>query len=254
MRPRALLVDGFNLIRRIYEARPDGADNLPDVIRSATQSLERARSLHQPSHALVVFETHAPTWRHECFPDYKANRKPTPPPLMQALPDFEVAFENTGVKNFTLARYETDDVIATLAHGISSANGTAILLSTDKAYLQLLNDNIRVFNHFEGGETTSADVLSRFGVGVNQLTDYWALVGDTTNNIKGVPKVGPKSARKLLEQYQTLDAILAAPEPDAAAARVQANAEAAQISKELVTLKTNVTLGINLKSFRLALF
>ena len=254
MQPRALLIDGFNLIRRIYEARPDSAEHLPDVVRAAAHSLERAVKSHNPSHAVVVFETHGRTWRHARYSDYKANRKPTPAPLLQALPSFEQAFDVAGVRCFTLEGYETDDVIATLAEGIAAAQGTALIVSTDKAYLQLLSGNVRVFNHFENLEITASDVLERYGVDVNQLTDYWALVGDTTNNVKGVPKIGKKSALKLLQKYQTLDAVLAAPQPDAFTGKVQTNAEAARRSKEMVTLKTDLSLGINLRSFRLTPF
>lgn len=254
MQPKALLIDGFNLVRRIYEARPDSAANMPDVVRAATQSLERALKQHHPTHACVAFETHTPTWRHSLDAQYKANRKPTPTPLLEGLATFEHAFNVAGVRCFTLEGYETDDVIATFAQGIANADGTAIILSTDKAFLQFLCGNIRVFNHFDNMEVTGAEVEQRYGIAVHQLTDYWALVGDTTNNIKGVPKIGEKGAGKLLQRYSTLDAILAESKPDKLTARVQAHAQEARLSKILVTLKTDVALGINLRSFRLTPF
>ena len=140
---KALLIDGFNLVRRLYEARPHGDEPVQEeVITSASQSLRRALREHQPSHVCCIFDSHDKTWRHELYPDYKANRKPTPQPLLDAIPQFEDAFLELGVKSITVPTYEADDVIATLAKGISGRGGKVTILSTDKNFLQLLDDGV----------------------------------------------------------------------------------------------------------------
>ena len=246
-----LLIDAFNLIRRIYEARHGGGQHIDEVIGASGKSVARALAIHHPSHACVVFDSHDTTWRHLLYPDYKKNRKPTPPALLENLPAFREAFLAEGVKSLKLESYEADDAIATLAHGVAENGGLAIVLSTDKMFSQLLSDGVRIFNHFEDHEVTPADVEARFEVKIRQLTDFWSMAGDAGNNIKGVPKVGAKTAAGLLNRYDSLEEILSTEDDDPAANRVRQYGDTVQRCKQLVTLKTDVELGINLKSLRL---
>lgn len=248
---RVLLVDAFNLIRRIYEARTDGEAHIQDVIEASVKSLDRALRRHRPTHACIVFDSHDTTWRHLLYTEYKAHRKPTPQVLLDSLPEFREGFMKEGVKSLKLASYEADDQVATLAHGVGSNGGEAIILSTDKMFLQLLSSGVRVFNHFEDRELTADYVRERFGVEIAQLTDYWAMAGDTSNNIKGVPRIGARTAATLLAEYGTLEDILSSEDDNSSANRVRAQGDQAQLCKQLVTLKTDVELGINLKSLRL---
>jgi protein Xni len=246
-----LLIDGFNLVRRIFEARPhDDSVVEPEVIESAAHSLRRALKEHAPSHACCVFDSHEPTWRHELYPPYKAKRKPTPPSLLRAIPDFETAFTALGVFNMTVPHYEADDVIATLAKRLSDNNAKVTILSTDKNFLQLLDNNVKVFDHFNEREYTKEWVLEKYGVGHSQLTDYWALTGDSTNNIKGVPKIGPKTAQKLISSYKTLDALLDNPPDDSTGARIKEHKQDAEDARMLACLRTDIDLGVNLKQMR----
>ena len=255
-RTRVLLVDGFNLIRRIFEAMPDESD-IDGLSDSCAKSLQRALNIHKPSHAIVVFEDHDTTWRHLLYSDYKAGRKPTPEPLLKALPAIEARFEMLGIHSISLPNYEADDVIATIASRVAGADasgsprGEVIILSTDKSYLQLLRPGIRVFNHFNQQEYLEPEVEDRHGVLISQLTDYWALVGDSSNNIKGVPKIGKKSAAELLGRYATLAEILSATEDDSKVKKVQGESDLALRCQQLVILKQDVELGINLRGFRL---
>jgi len=248
---RVLLIDGFNLIRRLYEARPhDDAPVDEELINNAAHSLRRALHTHQPSHACVVFDSHAPTWRHRLFPDYKANRKPTPQSLLDAIPRFEQAFLNEGVHGICVAGYESDDVIASMACTIARARGRVMILSTDKNFLQLLDDHVSVHDHFQDLDCSPAWVQKKFGVRHDQLVDYWALTGDATSNIKGVPKIGPKTARDLLIQYGSLDALLADPPTGKVGERLLEHKADAVLSRELVRLRTDVAAGTNLKQLR----
>jgi protein Xni len=246
-----LLIDGFNLVRRIFEARPHD-DNVvePEVIESAAHSVNRALKEHKPSHACCIFDSHEPTWRHELYPQYKANRKPTPSSLLRAIPDFEIAFDKLGVKSICIPHYEADDVIATLAKGLSSKNANATILSTDKNFLQLLDNHTKVYDHFKEKEYTKEWVLEKYGVAHEQLVDFWALTGDSTNNIKGVPKVGPKTAQKLIASYGSLDELLKNPPKDSTGERITKYKPDAEDARDLAQLKTDITLGINLNQFR----
>jgi len=248
---RVLLVDGFNLVRRLYEARPhDGEAVEQEVITSAAQSLKRALREHKPSHVCCVFDSHEKTWRHLLYPDYKANRKPTPQPLLDAIPQFEGAFLELGVQSLCVPGYEADDVIATLAKGISKKAGDVTILSTDKNFLQLLDDHVIVYNHFNEKEYSRNWVKEKYGVRHDQLIDFWALTGDSTTNIKGVPKIGPKTAQQLIDNFGSLDPLLDNPPEGTTGERLKTHRQDADICRQLVQLKTDVEVGVNLKQLR----
>ena len=248
---RVLLIDGFNLIRRLYEARPHDNESLDEeVINSSVQSLRRALSEHNPSHVCCVFDSHTSTWRHQLYPAYKANRKPAPAALLEALPRFTLAFEKEGVRSIEIDGLEADDIIASMAVRIRKRGGQVIILSTDKSFLQLLDDNVSVYDHFEGATRDKDWVGKKFGVNREQLVDYWSLTGDSTINVKGVPGIGPKNAQKLLGQVGRLDALLSSDSPDPMIRRVKDHAGEANLSRELVKLKDDVELGINLNQYR----
>jgi 5'-3' exonuclease len=110
---------------------------------------------------------------------------------------------------------------------------------------------LRIFDHFKQAEYTESEVVERQGVRIAQLTDFWAMTGDASNNIKGVPKVGKKTAAELLSRYSSLEEILASDEDDKKVHLVQAESMLATRCKQLVTLKQDVELGVNLRAFRL---
>lgn len=247
---RILIVDAFNLIRRIYEAM--SASDIEEVVQSCQQSLARALRQREPSHVCVVFDSHDTSWRHLLYPEYKGGRKPTPSALLDNIDRFEMAFDQLGVKSITVSGYEADDVIATLAKGTidNVPESEVIILSTDKGFLPLLSKQLKVYNHFDNMEVTQASVRDKYGISQHQLTDYWAMAGDASNHIKGVAKVGKKSATALLVEYQNLDTILEIKEAKGPALKVQNAGEFAALCKLLVTLKTDIAIGVNLKELR----
>ena len=259
---RFLAVDGFNLIRRIYEARitrhrnPDEASEvsdqeMTDVIEAAKSSLTRALNKHQPTHGAVVMEHHDKTWRHLLYPAYKANRSATPPSLLANLEAFAAAFNELGVSSFAVDSYEADDVIATVATVVADHEGEVIILSTDKIYLQLVSSRVIVYDHFADKACDTAYVETRYDIRQGQYIDYLSLVGDKSNNVKGVQGIGPKSAAAMLSEFGSLDRILAVEPLSAMLKKVSVSCSDALRSRQLVTLKTDVELGQNLKSFRL---
>jgi protein Xni len=261
-----LLVDTFNLIRRIYAANPDAEHEIQAVIESSRRSLLRSLAEHSPTHAISILDSHEITWRHQLEPTYKGNRAPPPEVLMANLGVFNRVFEDLGVRSLVVPHFEADDVIATLALGIVASGGQVTILSTDKGFLPLLSPatsaatgtassgsspGLNIYHHFDHHAVTAAEAIAKFDVPIEQLPDYWAMAGDPTNNIKGVPRVGKKTAAALLKTYGSLDAVLQADATDAAVARVQAQAPQALKCRQLVTLRTDVEIGVNLKMFRL---
>ena len=252
IRVRFLMIDGFNFIRRIFEARqPTSLEDLLKVVDAAKVSLKRAIDKFTPSHAALVLEDHDRTWRHLLYRDYKADRSPTPSLLLNSMHRFTEAFEELGVTSCTVQNYEADDVIGTIASVVAEHGGEVLILSTDKVYLQLISDRITVVDHFQGRNWRKADVNEKYGVRVDQYVDYLALVGDRSNNIRGVPGIGPKSAKELLSAHGDLESVLLASGGDKLVARVQFSHEEARRCRQLVTLKTDVELSRNLKSFRI---
>ena len=256
MKIRLLLVDALNLIRRVYAAHPgeDGPERVEGALDSTLGSLRRALRECGPTHAVIVFEGKGPGWRHERYPDYKAGRTPMPEALKAGLPGFEAAFLEEGIVSHSFPGVEADDVIATLATKVAGRGGEAVILSTDRTFLQLLSDRIEVRDHFRQRDLDRAFVMEKYGVAAEQFVDFLALCGESTNNIKGVPGIGAKTAARLLQKFGTLERLLSAAEslkgkPGDA---LRKHAEAVLLAKTLVALQTDLELGLNLKSFRLA--
>ena len=254
MNVKFLLVDALNLIRRVYAAQPgaDGPDRVEGAITATSQSLQRALREAQPTHALCVFDSKERGWRHRLFADYKAGRDPMPAVLEKGLKKFEESFLQSGVSSFTVAGEEADDVIATLASKVAAREDHAVILSTDKVFIQLLDAFISLHDHFNNRDLDSTYVVNKFGVTTGQFIDFLALAGDKTNNINGVPSVGPKTAARLLKEIGTLNDILAVAHtiPGKVGAAIYGHKEEALLSRSLVSLQRDLSLGVNLKDFR----
>jgi len=249
-----LLVDALNLIRRVHAAHPDGNDprSMDGSIASCVHSLER--SLHEclPTHAICVFEGQGRSWRNDIFDGYKAGRQPMPDNLKENLPRFKKAFMASGVKSIEKDGLEADDIIATLAQKIASQNGSVIILSTDKTFLQLLSVHIKVRDHFKRMFLDEVYVREKFDILPNQLVDLLSLAGDSTNTIPGVPGVGQKTAAKLLREFSTLEAVLENRESieGKAGKAIADHAQDALLAQKLIRLRDDIEMGLNLRLFR----
>lgn len=249
-----LLVDALNLIRRVYAAQPggEGSGRVEGTLAAATHSLQRALRKARPTHAVCVFDSKEHGWRYRLYPDYKAGRDPMPADLDEGMEGFQQSFLECGVSSFAREGEEADDVIATLASKVAAREGHALILSTDKVFMQLIDEFITLHDHFNDRDLDSEYVMKRFGVRAEQFADLLALAGDKTNNIPGVPSVGPKRASRLLNQVGTLDAVLAVAHtiPGKAGEAIYRHKDKALLSRTLVTLKKDLVLGVNLRNFR----
>ena len=251
-----LIIDAMNLIRRIYAVQEkqhgETALTLSATQTTACNALKKLLHMHQPTHVICVFDSHAPSWRHQLYPDYKQGRKPIPEFLKQDLAKIQDLFFEMGVDSLVTDHDEADDLIATLADKMAKQQHRAIIVSTDKGFYQLLNSQILIYDYFQNSYTDALRVKNKMQLLTTQLCDYWAMTGISSSAVKGVEGIGAKGALALLQRYDNLDNILKQPaaEQDKRVIKVQEHQQAALLAKQLVTLQKKISLGFNLKDLR----
>src|SRR5438067_6642835 len=211
--PRLYLIDGSSQMYRAYHAirgltGPDGKST--NAVYGFVTMLRKLINDHQPQYIAASFDLAGPTFRSELATDYKANRTPMPPDLAEQIPWVHEACEALGVPILTSRRYEADDVIGTLATKAAAQGFEVAIVTGDKDFFQLVHDGIKVYNPKDEGTWYDATaVKEKFGVTPSQVVDVLALMGDSIDNIKGVPGIGEKGARDLIAQYGDLESLLA---------------------------------------------
>ena len=254
---RVLLIDGLNLIRRVYAGVPPEEDQFAhrtSVANAVTASVARALRKLEPTHAIAVMDSQGPSWRHTEFPEYKANRKPMPEALAQQLPELEAAVRELGVHAARVDGFEADDVIATIATRLATREVAVVVLSTDKSMLTLLPAGVRIYHHFEGKDLDEAYVRNRFGIPSAWLPAFLALAGDNTQNVPGVRGVGPKTAVALLTDADgSVETVIhnAAKQTNRHARAVLEQADEVRRFETISRLRTGIDVGMNLSDFRL---
>jgi DNA polymerase-1 len=258
-RPILFLIDGSSQMYRAYHAfRGRGLSNQEGHTTHAVYvfvtMLRKLIKDHQPGFLAASFDLAGPTFRDALVTDYKANRAAMPDDLAEQIGWVHEACEAMGVPIVTAAGYEADDVIGTLATRATREGFDVAIVSIDKDFFQLVGEKIRVYDPREDGAWfDAAGVVAKFGVPPTQVTAVLALVGDTSDNVAGVPGVGKKGATDLVSQYGSLDALL-----DNAGAlsnkkyreSLQAYREQALRSRELVTIRTDVPIDVDLGALR----
>ena len=262
--PRLFLIDAYALIYRAFFAfinRPltnSKGENTSAPFGFANFLVE-IRDKYQPDYLAVVFDA-GNSHREQVYPEYKATREKMPDELRASLPrvrELVAAFNDALVQ---LDGYEADDVIGTLAIKARDAGLEAVIVSGDKDLYQLVGPGIHLLNPGRGGRTGVAaawvderNVHEKFGIPVTQVVDYLALIGDSSDNIPGARGVGPKTALKLLGEYGSVDEILEHAS-DISAKRVREslteNADEVRLSKQLVTLMTDLDVELDLEALR----
>ena len=247
-----ILVDGSSYVYRAYHALPPlttSTGQPTGAVRGVTTMVMRILEDHPDSPVGMIFDAKGSTFRHDMYDQYKANRPPMPDDLRpQIQPIYDIC-EALGLKIFVVDNVEADDVIGTLA-AQAEAQGIKTVVSTgDKDLAQLVTKNIRLVNTMSNEVLDEAGVMNKFGVKPEQIIDYLALVGDTSDNIPGVNKVGPKTAVNWLTKYETVDNIITNADeiPGKVGEYLRAGIEQLKLSQQLTTIKKDVELdfGIN---------
>ena len=248
--PKLVLVDGSGFIFRAFHAlppmtRPDGTP--VNAVFGFTNMLTRLVREHAGTHLAVIFDAGRYTFRNRLYPAYKAQR-PEPPEELR--PQFALVREATqafGLPAIELPDWEADDLIASYAEAAVEAGGEALIISSDKDLMQLIRPGIAMQDPLKQKPIGPADVVEKFGVPPEKLIDAQALMGDSVDNVPGVRGIGPKGAAKLIAEYGDLDAILAAApamKPSKQRDALIEHAEAARVSRELVTLRKDAPLPV----------
>ena len=255
--PRLFLIDGNNQMYRAYHALhgltgPDGQST--NAVYGFIMMLRKLLSDQQPDLVAAAFDLKGPTFRHELAADYKANRRPMPDDLAEQVSWVHEACAALGVPVVTHEGFEADDVIGTLTTQAVAAGVDVVVVTGDKDFFQLVGDRVRVFNpRDEGTWYDDAGVLEKFGVRPDQVVDVLALMGDASDNVKGVPGIGQKGARELLADFGSLDRLLEhaaeLPKKKQRLALTE-HADDARRSRELVRLCTDVAIPYQPERYR----
>ena len=244
---RLVLVDGSSYLYRAFHAMPSLTNSKGRPTGAAygmTNMLKRLEAEVQPELAAVVFDAKGKTFRDDLYPEYKANRPPMPMELRSQIEPIHAIVRALGFPVLVEGGVEADDVIGTLAEQAREAGLDVLVCTGDKDMAQLVDDRVTMINTMDDPVLDAAGVAAKFGVPPESIVDYLALVGDTVDNVPGVPKVGPKTASKWLAEYGTLENLVAHADEIKGKVGENLRASLAQIplSKELVTIRRDVPL------------
>ncbi|MGN6571246.1 MAG: DNA polymerase I [Pseudolabrys sp.] len=249
------LVDGSGYIFRAYHAirfeprTPEGVhvNAVYGFCAMLWKLLKEMKPDDKPTHLAVVFDKSEKTFRTEMYKEYKAHRPPPPDDLIPQFPLIRDAVRAFQLPCIELAGYEADDLIATYARLAGEAGATATIVSSDKDLMQLVNDCTVMYDTMKDVKIGIPQVMEKFGVGPDKVIEVQSLIGDSSDNVPGVPGIGPKTAAELINTFGDLETVLARASEIKQEKRRQSlidNAELARISKKLVTLDQNVPLTV----------
>lgn len=263
MKDRTLyLVDGSAIFYRAYFAfLRNPLINSRGEDTSATfgfiNSLLKVIKEENPDYMAVVFDTKAPTFRHQMYGEYKSTRAKMPDELVEQLPRIREAVEALNLPALEMEGYEADDIIGTLAKEAESAGMNVWIVSGDKDLFQLVSDRVKIYNPQKGAlppeKLDREGVIAKFGVPPDKVIDTLALMGDSSDNVPGVPGIGPKTAIALIEEFGSLEAVLnnrAQIKAKGVRTKIEENVDKALLSKTLVTLNTSVPINFSLENLK----
>jgi DNA polymerase-1 len=250
-----ILVDGSSYLYRAFHALPPLSTSRGEptgAVYGVINMLRKLLSDYDPEHIAVVFDARGKTFRDEMFEAYKANRPPMPEELAAQVEPLLTAVQAMGLPLLQVAGVEADDVIGTLAQRAASQGIPAVISTGDKDMAQLVDDHITLINTMTGTRLDAQGVKEKFGVPPERIVDYLALVGDTSDNIPGVPRVGPKTAAKWLAEFDSLDNLIAhAGEIKGKAGEsFREHLEALELSRQLATIRCDLELEQGIEALR----
>ncbi|MBT8126659.1 MAG: DNA polymerase I [Gammaproteobacteria bacterium] len=256
--PPIILVDGSSYLYRAFHQpqlqRLSTSKGMPTgAIFGVINMLRKLREAYQPEYMAVVFDAKGKTFRHDIYTEYKANRPPMPDDLKVQIEPLHQLVRAMGFPLISVAGVEADDVIGTLSNQVSGQNKQMLISTGDKDLAQLVNPRVTLINTMNDQLLDESGVEKKFEVPPTRIIDYLTLVGDTSDNIPGVPKVGPKTAVKWLKQYQSLDNLIA--HADELAGKIGENLrnslDQLPMSRDLVTIRCDLKLDLDLDDLKM---
>src|SRR6201996_3090236 len=249
------LVDGSGYIFRAYHALPPinrKSDGLQlnavfGFCNMLWKLLRDMKAEDKPTHLAVVFDLSEQTFRTEMYPDYKAHRPDPPDDLRPQFPLIREAVQAFDLPCLEQQGFEADDLIATYVRQACEAGATSTIVSSDKDLMQLVTDGVIMFDTMKDKKIGRAEVIEKFGVPPDKVIEVQSLIGDSTDNVPGVPGIGVKTAAQLIGEYGDLETLLARAgeiKQDKRRQTLIDNADNARLSKRLVTLDANVKLDV----------
>ena len=250
-----VLVDGSSYLFRAYHAMPDMRNSKREptgTIYGVINMMRRLLKDYNPENLAVVFDAKGKTFRNEMYKEYKANRPSMPDDLQQQIEPIHEIIKAMGLPLVCVTGVEADDVIGTLSEQATALGIDTIISTGDKDMAQLVNKHVSLVNTMTDVHMDVEGVKEKFGVPPERIIDYLALIGDTADNVPGVPKVGPKTAVKWLDLYESLDGIMQHAEE--IKGKVGENLRnfigELPLSRDLVTIKCDVELNVDPKTLK----
>ena len=242
---KVYLIDGYAYVFRAYYSLPGLTDNSGrnvGAIYGFCNMLFRFIQEHKVENCIVVLDSGEKNFRHKIYSEYKTNRKEFDEALKEQFPILREAIEAFNISSIEKIGYEADDIISAYSKEMSEKGDEVVIVSSDKDLLQLIGDNISIYDPLKEKFLSEKDVESKFGIKSTQLVDYFSLTGDASDNIPGAPGIGPKTASLLINEFGSLDAMyqnIDLIKKDRIKNILQENKEKIYLSKELINLKRN---------------
>ena len=244
-----MLVDGSSYLYRAFHAMPALSNSHGEptgAVYGVVNMLRRLLSEYDTEYIAVVFDAKGKTFRDDIYPEYKAHRPPMPDDLSVQIEPLQEIIRALGLPLIQIEGVEADDVIGTLARAAAAEGRDTVISTGDKDMAQLVDGHVRLVDTMKDATYDRDGVVAKFGVAPEQIIDYLALVGDTSDNIPGVPGVGPKTAAKWLQQYGSLDGVIAHARdvPGKAGESLQGALGHLPMARQLATIKCDVDLRL----------
>lgn len=256
-RKKLVVIDGYSFLFRAYHSMPAltrPSDNTPvGAVYGFTSMVMKVLSDMNPSHIVMVFDAGQKTFRHDLYSEYKANRPPPPEDLIPQFSLVREAAESLSLDILEKKGYEADDIIATLSKAAKSNEEEVLIVSSDKDLMQLVNENVKMYDAIRSKTIGEKEVEEKYGVKPEKMRDLLALVGDSSDNVPGVPGIGPKTAAELLNRFGDIEGIYTNLDEITQKKRKETlseNSEIVKLSRELVSLKSDMDLGVEFDSLK----
>ena len=257
MSKHLFLVDGSSYIYRAFHATPhlSNSKGIPtNAILSFTNMIRKFIKDNSPEYFAIAFDRKEETFRHQEFKDYKAQRKPMPDNLIPQISYIKKVVELLNIPFLEMAGFEADDILGTVSLKAVNAGFKVTIVTGDKDLMQLVEDNLELFDSMTGKKTGIKEVEEKFGVIPEKVTDVLGLMGDSSDNIPGVPGIGPKTGIKLIQEFSSLENLLDNLEnvkQNNLREKLETYREQALLSKRLATIKKDVPVEADIESFKI---